>query len=59
MSHEERINMSLNYSIINIVIDESILKRRFLRFIYLDRGLVLDHDADQERASKRHKFVSV
>lgn len=51
--------MSLNYGKIEVVIHESPLKRRFLRFVYLDRGLVLDHDADQERASNRHKFVSV
>ena len=39
-----------------VVINESNLKRRVLRFYLLKTSLVLDEDFDEERSTIRHKF---
>ena len=42
-----------------IVIMDSPLTRRVIRFYLLGPTLVLDYDADEERATTRHKFRPV
>ena len=49
----------IGFSAVNIVVVESPLKRRVMRFDLLDAKLVLDYDADQERPSTRHRFTAV
>ena len=49
----------IGFSAVNIVVIESPLKRRVMRFDVLDAKLVLDYDADQERPSTRHRFTAV
>jgi hypothetical protein len=49
----------MRFSSPEIIIYESVLKRRVLRFMMLDARLVFDYDADEVRETKRHKFQRV
>jgi hypothetical protein len=49
----------MRFSNPEVILQESPLKRRVLRFALLDTSLMLDYDADEERATTRHKFKVV
>jgi hypothetical protein len=49
----------MRISSVEVIVAGSPLTRRVLRFYLLDATLVLDYDADEERATTRHKFNRV
>lgn len=49
----------MRFSNVKLIVEASPLKRRVLFFYLIDSILVLDYDADEERATTRHKFRPV